>query len=150
MLEAYLQDGRIGYESNGMPYILNKNVDIKEVLSIFEIDEKDSEAVDNFNAWFSNRFKPVFFAHLAALLKADKKKKLHEVNDLEPEQKLTYLEQAKFPNGPYNYDISPLGEKLQLTVDDVGIKESYDNLILKVKLEVDKAAKKHKANKKPD
>ena len=149
MLEAYLQDGRIGYESNGKPYILNKKVDIKEVLSLFDIDEKDKEAAERFTTWFTNRFKPVFMAHLAALYSVDKKKKLADVDDLEPSQKLDYLRIAKFENGPYSEDVSPIKE-LQLTIDGGKIKESYDNLILKVKQEVDKSAKKHKGVAKPE
>lgn len=148
MLEAYLQDGRIGYESNGKPYILHKKVDIKEVLSLFDIDEKDKEAAERFTTWFTDRFKPVFMAHLAALYSVDKKKKLADVNDLEPSQKLDYLRIARFENGPYSEDVSPIKE-LQLTIDGGKIKESYDNLILKVKQEVDKSAKKHKGVAKP-
>lgn len=150
LLESYLEDGRLSYDTRGYPSILTKNVNIKELLSIFEIDEKDSEGVTRFNGWFNNRFKPVFFAHTAALFKVDKKKKLHEVNDLNPSQKLTYLEQAKFKNGPYSYDISPLGEKLELDVNSDEVMQSYDNLILKVMAEIKKTAKKHPGIDKPE
>lgn len=149
LLEEYLQDNRISYDSNGYPSILNKKVNIKELLSIFEIDEKDSEGADRFNAWFRNRFKPVFFAHLAALMKVDKKKTLQQVNDLSPEQKLTYLEQSKLKNGPYDYDTSPLGEKLAMDVNSDEVMTSYDNLILKVTAEIRKTAKKHAGISKP-
>jgi hypothetical protein len=150
VLEAYLQDGRVGYSSRGEPYLLTKRIDTKELLSTFEIDEKDDEAVKNFTAWFENRFKPVFFAHVGAMLTVDKQKKLSDVNSLDGSQKLRYLEIVRFPNAPYGYDVSPLGEKLELKTDGEDIVRQYDNLILKVKAEVDKKATETKKILKPE
>lgn len=149
LLESYLQDGRMIYNGDGSVKVNTKKINVKEMLSLFDIDEKDKEGAERFSTWFDKRFKPVFYAHVQALFRVDKKKKLHEVNDLTPEQKLPYLEVAKFPNGPYKEDLSPFGEKLELDVNSDEVMESYDNLILKVSDEIKKGAKKHKGIEKP-
>lgn len=121
MLEAYLQDGRIGYESNGKPYILNKKVDIKEVLSLFDIDEKDKGKALNALQPGSQIASSLFSWHI--LLRSIRliRRRSNDVDDLEPSQKLDYLRIAKFENGPYSEDVSPIKE-LQLTIDGGKIK----------------------------
>ena len=150
MLEAYLEDGKVTYDSNGKPSILPKKVNIKEILSIFDMDEKDKEGAVRLGNWFEKRFKPVFFAHRAAMMKVNPKKKLGDVNSLSDEEKLKYLEITKFRNGPYDVEDSPYGEKMVLDTNKEEFLQSYDNLILKLTQEVEKKAKKDKGIAKPD
>lgn len=137
LLEEYLQDGRVGFDQ-GRAYFLEKKIDPKEVFGLFNIDPEDVEQTQTFTNWMTQRFKPVFLTHQTALMSVNRKMKLSEVKDLKPEALLTYLEKAKFPDGPYNLDYSPLKD-FELDVDGDEILSQYDILIQRVKKDVEKA-----------
>jgi len=59
-LEAYLEDGAIGYGRSGA-YILEKKVDVQKIFNMFSIDTEDKDRVESFLAGFQKRFKPFFF-----------------------------------------------------------------------------------------
>lgn len=132
MLEAYFSDGRINYDSRS-PTILAKKVKAEELLEIFGIDVEDSEKVDIFTKWLENRFKPIFLTHVAALYRVNKKAKLSDLSKpeklLEPGDVAEYLEHARMPSGPYDFDISPIEGMDSLDVNGEEIQENYDNLI---------------------
>lgn len=141
MLEAYLQDGRIEY-SQGKPEINMKKVKQDELLGAFKVDPEDKDQVEKFMGWFKERFKPVFLTHLAALYKIDNKLRLDKLNKLTATQMLEYLEAARFEEGPYDYDISPVKGIDSLDVNASEIKESYERLIEKARVDASKEAKK--------
>lgn len=112
-LEAYLLDGRIGY-SGGKAYTLDKKIDIKEMISIFSIDENNEEACKNFGVWYAKRFKPFFLTHLTAALQIDKKISFDNIEKFKPDQKIKYLALTSFDGGPYDEDTSPYQNLEQL------------------------------------
>lgn len=140
-LEEYFQDGKIGYNGT-QAYINTKKVNAEEIYSIFDIDPKDEEKAQALALWMDKRFKPFFLAHLSALMEQDPKMKLSEVEKLPAIKRLQYLEASKLPSGPYEYDISPLGEQMQLDVNREEVIQSYDAMISNVKIEAEKAAKR--------
>jgi soluble lytic murein transglycosylase-like protein len=134
MLEAYLEDGRIGYD-NGKAYINDKKVKPEELLELFKIDKEDTEQGNNFTAWFSKRFKPFFLTHMTALYAVNNKAKLKEVAKFKPEERIKYLELIGFESGPYSEDTSPIKAMSQLSLDNKFVKDSVDALIAKAKAE---------------
>lgn len=142
LLESYLQDGRVGYDQ-GNPFLLSKKIDHEELLATFDIAKTDKEKAENFSNWFENRFKPIFFTHLAALLKQDNKLKLNEVDKLTTSKKLAYLKDTKFNDGPYSYDVSPLGEDFQLDLNAEEIAQGYNNMISNLSAQEKQEDKKH-------
>lgn len=118
--------GAISYDKSGA-HIDDKKVDIKKMLSSFDIDpEKEPRAVDNWLGWFANRFKPVFLTHLTALHAIDPKLGLDDVGDLSGPQKKQYLTLVKFPEGPYNVAISPFPKMDSLQAGSSDVKALID------------------------
>lgn len=145
MLEAYLQDGRTGYE-NGQAVILEKNVKAEELAEIFKIDKDDNETAQNFAVWYRNRFLPFYLRHMTALYQADPaRKKLEDIPSLTEEARIKYLEQAYFADGPYNETTSPIKGLDDLSSDSVLVKESIDILLKNTQIDL-----KKKQSKKPN
>lgn len=106
-LEAYLQDRRITY-TGGQAELVPRAIKAEEMAELFNIDKDDKETADKFAVWFEKRFKPFFLTHMTALYNLDPKRKLEDVDGLDDEKKLKYLEATMFGEGPYDVDTSPL------------------------------------------
>jgi len=100
---------------------------LDECMKIFKI-EKASDQVNQWAAWFNNRFKPVFFAHIASLRAKKPGVELHDVDSskLTAQEKLDYLAASSMPNGPYDYMASPFTDQKNLTVASDGVKSAID------------------------
>lgn len=109
-LEAFFLDGRVSYGPN--PTLQTKEFKIEEIHEIFGIDSKDEERKAKFNIWLNERFRPVLLCHIAAIFKANPNIKLEDADKLKYEELQTYVEGAKFPNGPYQVEESPFGDKV--------------------------------------
>lgn len=142
-LEDYLQDERVGFDdSTKKAFLIEKKIKHEELLETMDIDPKNTEEAANFSAWFKNRFRPVFIAHMTGLYKQDPKLKLKQVNKLKPGQILAYLEDAHIKDtSVYNYDISPVKELEYLDVNTEDIETSFKNLMDKEKELDNKTAK---------
>ena len=143
-LEAYLQDGKVGYDRDKKPYLIEKNIKAEEIAALFSVEKDDKEHAEKFAGWFKERFKPVFLTHLAALYQANPKLKLDQTKELTPEQAMKYVELATFESGPYNYDISPLKTVDALSVDKDAIMMHAKNLLDFYKEKVKKSGKETK------
>jgi D-alanyl-D-alanine carboxypeptidase len=130
-LEAYLTDGRVGY-NRGQAYLLDKKIDPKELADLFGIDKDDKERAEIFSSWFQRRFKPFFLTHMTALYSVDPKAKLDEVNKLPVDQKLKYLGLIGFESGPYDVTTSPFKDLPQLNGDKTFALNAIKNLIAKL------------------
>lgn len=139
VLEAYLEDGRVGFEGE-RPYIISQKVKAEELLDIAKIDTDDEEAVEVFSAWFERRFKPFFLNHIAALYAVDRKLKLSDIEKLSEAQKVDYLSRISFDSGPYSFDVSPIPEVEKLTTDKAHVKASIDILLKRYREEMSKKA----------
>ena len=147
-LEAYLQDGRVGYDK-GKAYLIEKNIKTEELLEIFSIDKDDKEQGEKFALWFKDRFKPIFLTHLTALGAVNSKLKLDEVNDLKPAEAIKYIQGATFESGPYNIDYSPVKTIDSLSTDKEAILQSAKALLDKFTEEAKKGAKESKLPVRP-
>jgi len=140
MLEAYLEDGRVGYD-NGKAYINDKKVKSEELLELFKIDKEDTEQGEKFSRWFDKRFKPFFLTHMTALYAVNNKAKLKEVAKFKPDDRIKYLELVGFESGPYDEDTSPVKALSQLSLDNKFVKDSIEALIAKAKADKPKDTK---------
>jgi hypothetical protein len=135
-LERYLTDGKIGYNT-GSAYILEKAIDVEDMLSIFSIDKGDSEQFDRFDSWLQYRFKPFFLTHLTALYSINNKAKLDEVDGLTIEERLRYLGLVSFESGPYNEVVSPFKDIESLSSDKRYALNTIENLTKDLKSKLD-------------
>lgn len=135
-LESYLLDGNIGYRRGGGAYIIDKKVDIKELYSIFSIDESDKENTSKFLNWYQYRFKPFFLTHVTALLAVDKKLTLDKVHKLKDDQKLKFLNLIGFESGPYDRNISPFKNLPYLDTSSNGALTLIKNITLRTNSDV--------------
>ena len=152
MLEAYLEDGRTGFENiSKRAYLLTDKIKIEELLEVVGIGAKDEEKAKIFAGWFEKRFKPIYLAHKTALLRQDPKLKLKEAVGLKPAQMQAYLEETNITDDSvYNYDVSFTDGLKQLDTNTDEIKLSFKNLIEKARIEAEKSAKKSDLPKKPE
>jgi hypothetical protein len=91
----------------GRASLSDKNFDMEKALSLFNVSKDDSSALNNWTAWFTNRFKPVYLTHYTAIAALDNKTPLAEVDDFKPAIKVKYLELVHFPEGPYDSEYRP-------------------------------------------
>lgn len=84
-----------------------KRIDAKALVKDFDIDSDNSDEMENWMAWFSGRFKPVFLTHASALKATAGDKWLEDVDGLDADVALKYLNLVRFPEGPYNATVSP-------------------------------------------
>ena len=119
-LEGYLLDDKINY-ANGVASLNTKNVEVKDILKMMDIDKEDKDKAERFNTWFQRRFLPFFLNHLTAYYAADKKQKITEVEKLDEYSLGVYLEKAKFLSGPYDVLDNPFSseEPLKNTKDEI-------------------------------
>lgn len=97
---------------------------VTELMKIFGIDPESSDIVnlskiEKWTHWFVNRFKPVYLVHLTALNKLGSKVSLQNVDKLDPDTKIKYINAATFPEGPYKDITSPIPDlkNLQAGID---------------------------------
>jgi hypothetical protein len=106
-LEEYFDDGtRVSYGKAGAS-VIDGNVDIEEIYSIFDIDKGDINAVSAFNTWYRRRFLPFFLTHLTALYSVNPKTAIGDIDKLKDEEKARYLDKISYESGPYNVTDSP-------------------------------------------
>lgn len=134
-LEEYLIDGKVGYNS-GQAYINGRKVEDKEIRGIFDIDEKDTAAIDKLQTWMQDRFKPFFLTHLTALAAISTKVNIFEVDKLTKEQQLKYLNTISFESGPYDVSTSPISDIDSLSTDKPSILAFIENAIKELKSKV--------------
>lgn len=140
-LENYLiGDSVIGYR-NGEAYLISRRFDTVKVLSIFSIDPKDNDSINNFQRWFNDRFKPFFLTHITSLYSVNNKVRLNDISNLDINEKIRYLELISFESGPYDKLISPFKSKPELSNNKESVINSIKSLLEKLVKERLKAGK---------
>lgn len=139
--QMLIDDKNVVYDKKGNASLTAKDMDVKKALSIFGVDKDDKIAVEKWLAWFLNRFKPVFLTHLTAINGVDNKLNIKDVDKLEPENKLKYLNAIKFPNGPYNVKTSPYPDMGSLPSGSSEVEQAFNE----AKEEIEKTVKKDSA-----
>ena len=135
-LEEYLQDGRVGYD-DGKAYLLDKKIDVQELLDIFSIDPNDDERVGSFTQWFEARFKPFFLNHLTAFYLFNNKGSLADVKKLNAVDKAKYLGMIGFESGPYDVTLSPFKDIDTLHSDPKIVKSTIEEALEESKKEIE-------------
>lgn len=131
-LENYLiDDSVIGYR-DGHAYLLPRKFDTVKVLSIFSIDPKDNESINNFQRWFNGRFKPFFLTHVTGLYSVNPKVKLSDVSNIDVNEKIRYLELVSFESGPYSELTSPFKGYVTLTNNKESVSKDIKYLLDKL------------------
>lgn len=114
-------------------------VEVRDMLSIFDIDPEDPDEVRPFVAWFAARFRPVFLTHLTVLKDISKGKvKLFDADDkLDTDQRKAMLKRVHFPldSGPYTVPDNPFPEGMitgfftdaALDIEPSDIQDYYDD-----------------------
>lgn len=127
-LEAYLLDGRIGYNNN-IPFIIPERVKEEELAGIFSIDQGDTEGMSKLSSWMESRFKPFFLTHVAALFSINPKLNLRDVTKLTEEESKKFLALVGYESGPYNYVQSPFKDIPRLNGDKTMALACIKNLL---------------------
>ncbi len=118
-LESALEDAIV---SNGNLVDLDyKKVKVLELIRLFGLDPMVQPQRQLFLEWFRYRFKPVYLTHLTVLKNITGKAELAQISELDDAQRERYLSEARFPEGPYQFDKLPVlgGELKATTAQDV-------------------------------
>lgn len=86
-----------------------KKVNIKELISSFNVDTSSDKAMNYWISWFNRRFKHVLLNSITARVNTKIDCSLTELDKLQAETKLEYLKIAAFPDGPYSETVNPFG-----------------------------------------
>lgn len=124
-LETYLEQTALSFPG-GQPQLNERKMDIKQILEIFNVDQEDSGALQNFTTWLTQRFKPVFLTHEATLYATDPKKKLSEIDDLKAEQKDQYLKAIGGVSSVASVTASPFKDQEPLDVSSKDISSAIE------------------------
>ncbi len=100
---------------DGIAQLGTKGLSGTDLIDLFDVDKDDKDQVNNFSRWFSARFKPVFLLHMSVLHKVDPSATLAGLEKLKPLAQQTYLNEAKWPGGPYKETTSPFPKGDALT-----------------------------------
>ncbi len=111
--------------SGGQASIDQKKVDIKKAIESFGVDTANEDQRSNWEAWFMNRFKPVYLMHMAVLA-GMKGKKLSDVDDLKGDERKSYFNATKFPGGPYDMVTSPFPDLPKLLATSKEVQTAID------------------------
>lgn len=116
-----------------IPEINPNGLDQKAILELFGLDPKDKDQMNNFTTWYLRRFKQIYLTHIAALHNVAPKTKLADVESMSLDDKLKYLDVAKFPGGPYDVMVSPFAGENSLVSGSKEVSAYAEQLITKLK-----------------
>jgi hypothetical protein len=88
-------------------------MDMKEMLDTFDIEKDDQAGMERFFRWYQERFKPVYLTNgsVVAIIAKKSKIEMGEVSSFDKQDAATYLNEAKFENGPYSIFTLPIDEE---------------------------------------
>jgi len=111
--------------TSGKPATLGTGLSVSDLIKLFEVDETNQSQVEKWIAWFTQRFKPVYLAHVTLAYAMAGKTDISKIDDLlTSDKKLDYIKRVDFGNdrnSPYVFMMSPFGsdEKVDLDADEV-------------------------------
>ena len=104
-----------------------EGLDVKKMTESFGVNLKDKASVNNWFLWFRDRFKPVYLTAQTAAKRTNKEVDLDDVDSkLSPTEKQTFLNMAKFLEGPYSVSYSPFASKEVLKAGYPEVKTAID------------------------
>jgi len=138
-LEQYLKE-YTHTDKDGMK-IKEKDLEIKKLLSFFDLDHTNKQDLERFFRWYQNRFKPVYLTHCACMLGIKNTLDLNEVSKLKGNEVSEYLKIVAFPEGPYHARYLPIKDDKYVYQDAKAVKAVIDELQLKYKIDPTKRSK---------
>ncbi len=98
-----------------------RKFDGKTVLDIFDLTEADEEEIEVLRQWLTKRFIPAYIDHRQALLKANRKYRLNEIDKLSGDELRVYLDSLRLADETFSVTESPIKAYRQFnaTKDDV-------------------------------
>lgn len=112
-------------------------LDVKKMTESFGVNLKDSASVNSWFFWFRDRFKPVYLTAQTAARRTNKDVDLDDVDSkLSPIEKQTFLNMAKFLEGPYSVTYSPFSSKEVLKAGLTEVKTAVDMATASVEKEL--------------
>lgn len=113
--------------TDGVATLSMDGLDVKDMAESFGVDLKNAQQVNSWFGWFKDRFKPVYLTALTAAYKTNPKVKLEDVDkDLSATERQTFLNLAKFLEGPYNVLNSPFDATQLLQADYSVVKTAVE------------------------
>lgn len=104
-----------------------EGLDVKAMSESFGVNLKDRAAVNSWFFWFRDRFKPVYLTAQTAIRRTNKEVSLDDADSkLSPTEKQTYLNLAKFLEGPYSVTYNPFSPKEPLKAGYQEVKTAVD------------------------
>lgn len=121
-IEDFLID-YVKFQGDEAALAVNKDAMVKVIMDM-GISVDDTYSQEQFLAWFDGRFKPVFLKSIAALRNITQKVELADIDrELSKEEKLKYVELAKFPHnydGPYGMFVNPFTQgKVDIDLSEI-------------------------------
>lgn len=114
-----------------------EGLNVKSMAESFGLDMSNKAAVNSWFFWFRDRFKPVYLTALTAAYKTNPKVKLGNIDDdFTATEKQTYLNLAKFPEGPYGVTYSPFDPKGKLAAGSAEVKTAVDMATVSIEKEL--------------
>lgn len=124
-LEDMLKD-KVAYK-DGIAELDDSKLDYKEMVKSFDIDPSDYRATETFLRWFAIRFKPIYMTALTAVRKTNNQVDLADVDDkLNVVEKASYLDIAKWLDGPYDVSYNPFDVNKQLSAGTLEVRNAVD------------------------
>jgi len=131
--ERILQD-RVQFTNQG-PDIIESKVNLKDIMSIFDLDSQSKEDVNRFTMWYRARFKPVFLTHALAVKQVTGKFDIDSISSLEGADLQSYMSLASYMDGPYGYGVLPLHDAAYKACSSTDVKAVIQDIRLKYKLD---------------
>ena len=116
----------VNVEPGGKASIQEKGIDLQKFFDIFGIDKGDQETVERAQVWLTERFKPVFLTHSAALFSIKGDKDLTSIEKLTRDEKLKMLPLVRMSGGPWNVTSSPFPAIKQLRAGTALVEAAFD------------------------
>ena len=137
-LENYLLDGKVGYQSvdqttSKKAYVLDKNVNIEELVKMFDIDPHNETDVYKFTEWLEGRFKPFFIHNATAAYNIDPKIYIDKLSKMEVDDQVKFLKATRYDNGPYDFTDSPITDIDALPSNKDEVIKEIDDLTIRIK-----------------
>ena len=106
---------------------------LEKVRDIFGMDENNQKHIARFSRWYTTRFKPVYLSHLTAIDKLGLKVPLREVEDMEPEAKIKYIQATRGLQIDFSEIQSPFPEHAYLEGTAVDVSNFAEAAIAEAK-----------------
>lgn len=119
--------------SAGAPAEMGAGIPLSEAMKIFGVKMEDGEAIEEWKAWYSYRFRPIFLTHVTVMYDILRKTDITNVDDLAlTDQRKEIMKRVHFPlteSSPYAVNASPFKKGGKVDVSMTDINEDYEDAL---------------------